>query len=487
MTKGLIATFPDKPRYLAGERVEVTSAIANDGDVVLRVADPRGASAYAYRLVRAEDGAEIARLSASRAALLLEPDPTPPIEPSYAYALEPGESISITEEIGHMLPLGVPPGRHHLVASYRGPEAETLVSAPSRIEVFVPRIAMLRSARCPVRGTLGTVLAARDELGELWLLQRESAAQMPLLGVLHRRRSLGNPAHVEDLCTTVDVAQIRSGRWMAWLEGGSLGALLGFGDRVQREAGPVAVGLTRPRLVHPGLQMADATALLLVWGTARGEVVVQAYRASDEGLELVGDAPLGGRPRGFVRAAVEPASGTLHLVWEQQRGAGTSLCTRSFGIPLTARERAPRTLAAFEGTLPAWELTPLAGASGPDLQILAESGGGLVHWRGSELVVVPAPAADVRAWAIAAAPPGSSAPGPVVAHAGERIMGWSPGDAAGWRVAVDGVPAVEGLGAFHAGLPGYFVEWIDPGWGHRVAALGRAPGNEPRSPQGGAG
>lgn len=487
MSKGLIATFPDKPRYLAGERLEVTSAIANDGDAVLPVADPGGASPYSYRLLRPEDGAEIAQLSASRAALLLDPDPTPPIEPTYSHALSPGQSIGINEEIGHMLPLGIPPGRHHLVASYRGPDAPPLVSAPSRVEVFVPQLAALRSARCSVRGTLGTVLAARDELGEMWLLQRESAAQAPMLGVFHRRRSLGNPAHVQDLCTTIDAAEVRSGRWMAWLDRGSLAALLGFGDRIQRSAAPVALGLTRPRLVHPGVQMADATAVLFAWGMTAADVVVKAYRASAKGLELVGHALLGGRPTGPVRAAIEPTSQTLHLVWDERHEASITLRTRTFDIALGARERAPRTLAAVEGSLPAWALASIAGASGPDVQILVGSEGRLVHHRASELAVAPMPAADVQAWALAAAPSGSNVPGSVVAHAGERIWWWSPGDRSGWRVAVEGVPAVRALGAFHAGLPGYFVEWFDPGWGYRMAPLRELSAMEPPPPRGGTG
>ena len=489
MGRIISAAFPEETRLWAGEALRVTAAVANDGEGARMVADPTGPSPFEYRLVprgpgrqgpgrqgpgRQGNEGDVQIASADRLARELTPDPTPAVEPSFSFSLAPGSAIDRVDEIAIMRAGGFSPGSYDLFAHYRDEAGEHTISPRVPVDITVPRVELFDSHVCPFQRSLSTVAAVMDDAGDLVILGRESVSEEPRYGVFHRRHRIPRPAFVTDLTTTIDAAEVRGGRWLAWIEGRAVGALRAFGDRTLSLVAPTPLDVRRPRFARPGFQLSDGSGFFVVVGQRGGETVAEAIGVTARGVTAIATLPLGGAPSGEIRATLRPRGegAWLSLVWAEVAGGGATLYARSYDAALRPTGDA-RAILRAEGPLLAWDLDPspqggVVLLSGPgENGMLAYNRASLDGARPPTAVAFAPPAIDAQSWAVSA----SAEIGPVLAHGEGRLVWTTPGVDKGYHVRSEAVPAVRPMRVFHGGAGGSFAQWVDPSFGVQQAYL----------------
>jgi len=480
-----VAVAPKRRQVLAGESLVVTTIVVNRGDRDALVHDPDQPSPFAYRLESAAEGGPRYDVSDLDRLLRRSSDeiPVPASEP--AYPLAPGRRVSREEDLADLADEPFAPGRYRITVEYAR-KGGAIASPPASVEVTAPKVGQIASEVCPTQETLTTALAHVDLAEGVTLLQRESSAWRPAFGVFYRRHALPAGARLSGLSTAIDAADVPGGRWLAWLERATLGAVKGWGTDVMEPPVAVDTGLAEARLVRPGVQLEDASTLFWVAGTAGGAARLHQYSVSKAGLTRSFDVPLeAALPGDEARARLTPG-GPVEIVWAERAAASGRLHLRRFAADGT-RLDGGAVLAEVAEPLLAFALEPIArpenaalsALSGPDAE-------GRMAYRRVPLDPAAAPSEPVRFappdGLIAAGPepwallPTDEGDRPVLVHAGGKVLHTRARRGEGWTAIAADLRRVPHLQLLV--MPderSIFAEWVDPASGVRHRRL-ESPG-----------
>ena len=454
------------------------------------------ASCPQYELRSPDDGRVLAVFSQEDYVEGLRMGRQGPPLPERKEEVQPGKSYTMRGDPALYAMAGIPPGRYHLAgrAFAAAQEADTppahVESPPVEITIRPARIRRVAAFFCPYGGSEAAVFDHTDPEDGIWLLQKETGSPRVDAGVFYRRDKLAGEGPLEDLALAIKTASGTEGRWVAWVRGGSLGALLGWDNAAAGKAGPAAIELERPRLASPGFQKADGSALFLAVGIQDGAAVVQPCVVSHPKVAKGNIVPLAkDLPARILAHCSQGEDGErIHLVWAERAGDTTRVYARAYGkdgAPLTPK---PVELYARDASLQALELAPLPvpGRPGPwahalfgpqerkDEQGKAEIyftfvriplGGALGDPQEHE--VIP-PAEPVEAWAVSGLVGGGGVL--VLAKTPDSILRTWAGPKTEWQVLAKDVKDVHHLSVV-ASPGGYWAAvWVDPASGFRFAA-----------------
>jgi hypothetical protein len=230
--------------------------------------------------------------------------------------------------------------------------------------------------------------------GRAQLYQLEAASERADASVFWPR---GEATEVSSLVLAAHVDPRLAGRWLGWLERGSLGAVVGLGAGMTARPPLVGVELSDPVLLEPALQRSAAEpthpvfnwgeGLFLVAGVRGGAAVIQSFVATREAITpgpvvpLADDTPLpvtrpiapegGAPPRGSAQAPTRVLvrwslhTKTIRLVWAEASPSGTRILARSYSRDVEPLADAPELLYERSSPLAALELEPIGDGRSP--------------------------------------------------------------------------------------------------------------------------
>ena len=454
---------------LAGESLLVTASYANEGSGPAPIVDPDDPSPLVYTLRPIDPAGKTYVISHEDFQTELARGPRPATVRGDPQMLDPRHSVSRVEDLAEIAGKPLLPGAYELEAvdSISCFEAES-----TRVEIKRPRLAKIESILCPLRRKLAQVAAHRSEEG-ITLLHRESYAGLPLFGCFRRRIVLPGVQGMDGLAIAVDSAAVTSGRWFAWLEESRFGAAHGWGSQTTQTRVVVA-GLQSPRLLTPGFQTGEGSAMFFLAGIHKGELSIARYVAAQQSLELTGGAHLGS---GLMppRIALAISRHYFHLFWLEN--GGRSLVWRVLDDRMRPVSPEAKTVATFEHSIGTFSVMPVSGSHAPSVHVLAADpvkrqlayrrfrcGADAVH-EGPPFRL-GAPDFEVTGWAIG----DGGVRLPVLARSATGIsFTWAENDGL-WMPF--GVSAdLEGLHVFHQGTPKYWITWVDPNLGVQYRPL----------------
>jgi len=443
----VIATFPTEPAVLSGQALTVRTIFDNRGGEAIAAPMRAAPSQFTYRLRSQQAGGVEYNLSLE--ATIRRRSPERPVLPRpQTEMLAAGAQHERFEEIADYWNEGFAPGDYWLTVEY---PAASLQSSSSAVTVL-PVAAESFSSFVSV-DHLSSVLAHRRPTGEIVLLDRESRIRDPREGVFRLRHSL-EPGAPVTVATSIDIAPVGNGRWLAWLRGGKLEAMHTWGDKVLQTTTPLdAAGA----LLSPGFQIAVGTAR---FATVSSEGRLHTFVASGNGLEKSWTAELGS-PAADARWNAQ-ADGSVTVAW-QDPSTGRVL-RRAFTADGKPRDAAPQTVVPARPL--AWGFAP---SGAPVIWAVANDGNTPVIGRlplGGERALTRLPElAGITAWDYLDRPSGAAIA--VIAH--DKIYG-TPAAGAAWKLVADAPRASH----FHVvSLDGrsVYAEWIEAGFGVRRARL----------------
>ncbi|HUT35446.1 MAG TPA: hypothetical protein VNE39_18300 [Planctomycetota bacterium] len=476
-----------KRDVITGESLALKATVRNTGNAPF-VLHAGPASAPEFELRSAADGQVLGVFSQESYIKIMGAGRQAPPLPGVTAEVQPGESHELREDPALYATAGLPPGRYHLVCRAATDKGE-VASAPVEITVRPAHIRHLASLYCGFASSAAMAFDHTDAEGAVWLFQNETESEQVDAGVFHCRGKLDGQGPLDGLALAVKTGSESDGRWVAWLRGGSLGGVLGESNAVIGKAAPVAVDLAQPRLVEPGFQADDGSALFLVAGLKGGAAFVQPCIVSAKGVAKGQAAPLARElPARILANRIEGDDGDrIRLVWAEKAGDATHLYAREYGasgapLPLVARR-----LYTSDAALQALELWPMPIPGGGEACVHAFSGpqkradaqGKPQHLYTLARIpldgplddtkqhVVVAPQAPVRGWAVS----GLEADGRllVLANLADGIVRtWAGGDG-GWEGLAQGLRACQGLRVVESPSGYWAAVWTDPASGVRYA------------------
>lgn len=411
-------TVPEIELSLALRRTEV---ISGESLALQAVVSNRGAQSFpvqigphsllSYEFLSADGRLRFAAsqreyLRALTAGLQLPPGP----EPTTA-AIAPGASRTFREDPALYLMHGLPPGAYRLSARMPAGGGE-IESGPVALQVAAARIARLSLFYCPYQTAMVCVFDHTEAAGAAWVFHRETEGEQLFSGVAVRRAQAGAGKAVRDVAAGFHTAPRLEGRWIGWLEEGTLHALHVWGQAVVARPSPVEVELAEPRLVEPGFHLADGGGLFLVAGTAAGRARIQAVTFTPQGGRAFAPAALFETlPERVLARWSSVQSRPVELVWADPSEPGTRLFVRPYNLEGKTLAAGAKQVHRAAGRLLALELDPLgAGSEGWAHALLAPTapsdgpvyvrvplGGAPARPREFRVPVPPHPASD---WAI---------------------------------------------------------------------------------------
>ncbi len=476
-----------RTEIISGEALLLKAIFANTGSdpFELRVGP---VSPVVYELRSPEDGQVIAVVSQEDVAGSAD---SPPL-PEWNEEVAPGASEEIEEDPASYVIGGFPPGRYQLVgrASTGAGEVE---SEPVDLVVSPAKIHHLVSTFCPYEGSMALAFDHTDRSGGVWIFDHDTEREQANAGVFYRRLRALDSGSVDDLALAVKCSSESEGRWVAWIGRQSISAIQSEGSDSLELAKALTLELTDYRLVKPGFQRDDGSALFFVAGIKDGKAVVQPFVAREETLSA-GPAVLLGTelPKEIIaRRHEDDEGGKLQLVWSGTVDGRSRIflleCTDE-GVALSPQ---PREIYATDQALRALEMAPLNHPDssgdwvhalyGPverkrdgrevafityvQIPLSMESGEVLEH-------EVPMPADPVDAFAISGWEAGDLV---ILARTGKLLLSATAGSFSEWRPLAEEVGTAGNLQV--AATPdGYWAGvFVDPSVGVRYAPDPDAP------------
>lgn len=256
MTAGITLTITaTNPEALSAESLPVNTILSNDGPEILTL-QMGPVSPIVYEIISPADGdvlfvrsaeTHLTNLMSARAK------PPPPVE---SVDVDPGGSIEFDDDPPSYDPEPLPPGSYELVATCvipDGTSTTTIRSQPLPIVILEPNLYRVASVYDPYQVTMGSAVAHADPDENTLIMQRDTETQRADDGVFFTRTRF--EGLVQGLATSVHTAPELNGRWVAWLQDGSIGGLLGWANAVLTTVEPVAVELENPELIEAGFQI----------------------------------------------------------------------------------------------------------------------------------------------------------------------------------------------------------------------------------------
>ncbi|MGD0524216.1 MAG: hypothetical protein ABSE49_03675, partial [Polyangiaceae bacterium] len=231
-----LALSAGRARVLSGETLPVEVLVRNDGDVPIEL-EVGPAHAIVFELRSVPDGPIVATRS---------------------------RRIALMEALGDGSATPIPPGPYLLTARWdiagitRNSEALSITIDPHSGR-------QMASLFCPFTGSHAQAFDQDGERTQLY--ERDTQSQRADAEVFAPRAEVPS---VRAMALAVHVAPGLAGRWLGWLEGDSLGALVCLGPGASARPPLARVDLAQPVLVEPALQRpSDAPShAVFDWGEA---------------------------------------------------------------------------------------------------------------------------------------------------------------------------------------------------------------------------
>ena len=253
-------------RVLCGERLPVKVIVHNDGDKPLALtAGP--ANPIVFEL-RAHPGGPVLHTRSELIALMqMLGDRRKPLPAPLNLVVAAHSSLSRSEDPAAGSSVPIPAGRYALSARW-SIGGNDLSSTAVDLVVEAPAADRLVSLFCPLTGSQAQAFDHRaDGSTSLQLLLRETESQSADVAAF---AGLAEVDLLQGLALAVHVDSGLSGRWLGWLQGPLIGALVGLGGHVSARPLPAKVGLGAPSLAEPVFQRscAEPTHAIFDWGEA---------------------------------------------------------------------------------------------------------------------------------------------------------------------------------------------------------------------------
>jgi hypothetical protein len=367
-----------KTAVLSSESLPVVATLSNTSAEPLSLAiEPL--SPIVYELRSPLDGQVLfSRSSLKHLALLNAGQSAPPLEKE-RIEVEPGGAREWADDPPAYHRQAIPPASYHLVATCLVPEENVpapleprpatvrIESAPLPIEVSAPDVAAIALLFDPYANAMASALVNAEPDGVSRIFQRDTDTVHADGGVYRLRKALDGPAR--GIAIAVHTAPRLHGRWLAWIENGQLGGLLGWLSAVTAAAEPVPVELETPGLVEAGFQVpleepgqkpaVNSAGLFLVTGLRDGETVLRVATVTDDGIALGKPLRLCQGRATRVVARCTPATSTIHVAWAESSGETTRVVAHEFRTNGRLRYPEPRVLLETTAPLAAMELEAL--------------------------------------------------------------------------------------------------------------------------------
>jgi hypothetical protein len=468
-----------RAEVIAGEAIALTVTVHNRGDAAIRVHSSESQSPFVFQLLPIEAGRAGYTLSQHQYQVVISGgDPPPPYTPPME-DLAPGAEVVHTCDPARYATEPILSGRYRLVAHYALGDQE-FASPPVELAIVVPRVETFAGLVGPVTNSLALAFSHRTADGSVALFQRESPPGKPDLGVALRCQESGPNSRITGVAQAAELGEMSGRRWIAWLEGERIGALMAGMTRRSANLEPVPAGLSSPRLLPVGRKHDDGRAVFLVAGIEGGKPRVREFTFTVKEPPTVRTLDLGGAtvPEHLLaRYQPDGSDAQVTLVWAETAGGAVAIYRRSYpaGDPGAGGER--ELLLKRPGSLLAMELLPVGGESVDVLFGPVGTSGKYSYLRiplpGAKPAVerlFDGPGGKVDGWAIA----GPQADGfAVIAKVGERLI-WSriePGE--GWHLIASGSGQATYMSLFALGDRRLWAAWYDPQSGIRYQPLPR--------------
>jgi len=465
---------------IVGESVHATVTLTNHAVDAVAVHSPEAQSPFLFELRSAADDAVRYTWSQRDYQLRLTGgDPLPSYTPPMVQ-LAPGASLSFERDIAKYAVEPFEPGHYHLVVSYPLGE-QVYPSQPVEMTIVVPRVQARAALVSPANEALSLAFSHVGSDGTTVLYEREGKPNDLVLGVTIPCIDLRVGAQVAGLALTAEIGGARGRRWLAWLEGDRLGALLPGMKRSPPSVHPGPTGLSDVRLVTVGRKYPDGRAVFLVAGLDAGapavkEIGVTVNEVTDGRTVALQTAHLPEKILARYRPIGEEVTTTL--LWSEMEH-GISRIHRQLISPDGSRADGDHAvLLEHRGSVLALEMAPVGGSLGEVADAVlgpTEEGGAYAYVRlslsdGKRLAewrfnLPPKPVDD---WAIASTP--VEVPR-VLIRTGDRWLVIRLGRDAAWTtVAMDAAQADHPWIAVLRGGRLWAV-WADTKQGFRYQAL----------------
>lgn len=482
-----VTTKLKRTDVIVGETLAATTLVANKGDQPFSV--HVGLSpCELYELRSPKDDSVIVALSQEQWARAMRGARQAPPLQADKEEVQPGKSCELRGDPALYAFGRIPPGQYRLVVRVLADNG-SVTSEPVDITVAAARVGRLAALECAYAGAAGIAFDHTDAEGAIWLFQNETDDLRVNSGIFHRRVKLEGEGPLGGLALAIRTDSEGEGRWLAWVRGAQFGAVLGWGNAAAATPKPVALELTEARLVEPGFQMTDGSALFVVAGVQGGTAVVQPVVVSKDGIKKGKVAPLARKlPEGILaHYAGAEGGGKLHLVWAETEGDTSTILSRPYDETGALLTKEPHKLAVRKAKLQAIELSAIAAPEttgvlahalfGPQERKDAEGkpeifytftriplAGALGEPSDHELLP---PEGEVSAWAI----PPMPTRGRLLVLAKtptDIVYNWA-GQKAEWVVLAKGVKAAQHLSAVTAPSGYWAALWVDPETGVQMA------------------
>lgn len=472
-----------RTKVITGESLPIEVTLENRSPSPIEVPDPVVGSEFLYTVTSHADPAVVYHLSAARAHAdrYLEPKRSLGLP---GLQLAPGAKQVYSEDLAayEVTPIG--PGAYTLVVGYQG-VGGLAECAGVAISIAPPRPARMVTLAGASEERIAVVFAQPSDAKHVTVYQIENEARRPGDGAAYPRKVGVGIAELRGLAVAVDLADNEGRRWLAWEEGGTLGAGVGDGRYVSRLVAPVAHGLHGASLGSVGWQPSNNDALFVALGDGPGghaALAVITFSVSAPGsaktIQIAGSAAPDAWAAQY-RAANSDAQ--IELVTAEHTGHTVKVTRQTLALG-SGKAVAPATFIEHAGPVAAMAMAPVGRGNGADgvvdvlfgpdpktgylslLRLPLAGGAARSAWDFS----APKNTGGKRptAWAIPRTP---LDPPMVATHVGDKIYVRRVGG--DWTVVVDGVPHVEHL-ALEAFREGHVVAvWSDPDFGIRYHAV----------------
>jgi hypothetical protein len=470
---------PERAEVLAGEPIYVNISVTNMGKSPVQVHAAESAPPWEFELA-GPDGQRAYAISAQRYANRLA-DPGRP-QPPMMRTLGPMSMAEYRIDLLRWTTEPIAPGKYSLTTSYPL-EGETIRSQPAPLAVVAPNVAAYVTVSHASADSAGGAFLHRAADGSSVLYQREGDPREPASGVAYPRSAAPRGRTISSFALGCPIDRWRGARWIGWIEGDSMRAVLSSGDTVWAQFDPIPTGLASPALTSPAYQLFDGHAVFFVYGLKAGRAFLTRITLKFQEPPAVASVALQSLPRGRVLAQYvgTAAGGTVILVWEEPAGGGQTLKAAACQFGEGGLRSAERTILSGDRPALAFDAAPLVSAPG-DVDVLLGAAGPAAsmtyrrvpltsgrpssEWPVSGPVLEPGERA--AAWAVLA---GDMERAPAALVTARRLLSIDARSGAGWKSAP--VPA-EGrfLTLFRAPEAGLWATWADGPIGIHFTKIG---------------
>ena len=307
MAELVLEVHPLRNPVVTGESLLVTASIVNRGSETVEVPSGAGPSMFRYQLHPLDPkvpGFEMSWQLQREARIAGTPPPPRPLPPAKLPAKRRTDRI---EDLTDLASRSFPPGKYQLAAIVFAGGA-VLESVPIPIEIVAPKPAGLVTAFC--RESRQRISAFAQNIGGGWvILQEQASMRRPDWNVWQRYILNPGPKGPPMLAVTVDEGQYVGDRWLGWMEGSVIhAARFATPGPVMPNTVQHAVdsGLTGGKLLSPGFQRPDGSALFFAYGDGK----LAAYRFADAGASRLWEVASGADLSGAAISVAPGASMT---------------------------------------------------------------------------------------------------------------------------------------------------------------------------------